>query len=101
MSDSHATLGRRALARWDALAARVRGVVRIRVHEDGTALAHGRIEGPPAERLRRLVLELEPGGAGVVDIGRKGQGYSVSASAAVGGERLEQRLRNVLGAGRV
>jgi hypothetical protein len=84
----------------DRVALALNGGVRVRVLDDGRAIVYGQTVGPPPDKLRRLVAEMvaESGGsAGTVDIRCSGNRWKVSASKSCGGERLEQRLRNVLG----
>jgi len=84
----------------DRLALALNGGVRVRVLGDGKAIVYGQTVGPPPDRIRRLVAELvaeNGGGPGTVDVRYLGDRWKVSASSSCGGERLEQRIRNVLG----
>jgi hypothetical protein len=80
----------------DKLAVALHGGVRVRVDGEGGAVVLGKTSGPPPSRIRSLVLELADG-PGTVDVVNEGNGFRVTVSASAGGERLAQRLRNVLG----
>jgi hypothetical protein len=80
----------------DKLAVALHGGVRVRVDGEGGAVVLGKTAGPPPARIRSLVLELAEG-PGTVDVVNDGQRLRVTASASAGGERLAQRIRNVLG----
>jgi hypothetical protein len=74
------------------------GNVRVRIFPGGAeGVVRGRTPGPPPERILKLVLELGPGGAGTVDLRNEGGRWRIRASEELGGDRFEQRLRNVLG----
>ncbi len=76
--------------------------VRIRVWREGERLkgrALGRTPGPPPERIVGMVLDLAPQGAGTIDLVHEARGsWTVRTGGALADPRLEQRLRNVLGA---
>jgi hypothetical protein len=75
--------------------------VRIRVWRDGERLrgrALGRTPGVPPERILDIVLDLEPQGAGTIDLVHEQRGsWTVRTRGTLADPRLEQRLRNVLG----
>jgi len=74
------------------------GGVRVRVLDGGAeGVVRGRTPGPPPERILKLVLELGPAAAGTVDLRNESGRWRIRASDALGGDRFEQRLRNVLG----
>jgi hypothetical protein len=80
----------------DKLAVMMHGGVRVRVDAEGGAIVLGKTAGPPPMKIRSLVLELADG-PGTVDVVNDGKRLRVTVSASAGGERLAQRLRNVLG----
>jgi hypothetical protein len=76
----------------------VGGGMRVRIFVGGAeGVVRGRTQGPPPEKILKLVLELGPGAAGTVDLRNDNGRWRIHASEELGGDRFEQRLRNVLG----
>ena len=86
----------------DRLALVCRGGTRIRVVKAGGALGAFAIGDvalrPRPERLRRLVLDLDPPGPGIVHVTRRDRGLRVRCKGALRDAGFEQRLRNALAA---